>query len=211
MTGPDLKALKRRKMELEIARLEADLIVSQVLAEDATREERLSESSDWWNGVFYFTSDVDNASVKELMLEISEFRRYAPRKPITLYLNSDGGLNTAGLHLYAFLSDIPKLTIHVRGWAASMATVILQAAKTRRIDREAHLMIHKSGQSLPWMGADNAMLEAEVTMAWSKQTIRILASRSNLTERELDLRTKHRDWYLTATEALHFGLVDELV
>jgi ATP-dependent protease ClpP protease subunit len=61
------------------------------------------------------------------------------------------------------------------------------------------------------MAADDLMLEAQVTRAWSMQTLRILASRSSLSVQELDDRTKHRDWYLSAPDALLVGLVDEIV
>lgn len=206
-----LQQLKQRKLELEIEKLEADVETAQAIAADAVREEKLNESADWFHGVFYFTDEVENSSVKQLMLEISEFRRYAPRKPVTLYLNSEGGLNTAGMHLYAFLKDVPKLTIHVRGWAASMATVILQAATVRRMDHEAHLMVHKSSLSLERMGADDLSVEAAVTMAWSKQCMAILADRAKLSAEVFNERTKHRDWHLNAAEAWAVGLVDELV
>jgi ATP-dependent protease ClpP protease subunit len=125
-------------------------------------------------------------------------------------MDSQGGLNTAGLHAYSFLCEVPKLTIHVRGWAASMAPVILQAATVRRMDREAHMMIHKSTMSIERVDADTFMLEAESLKVWSKQVIRIIASRSRLSEEELHERTLHRDWYLTAPEALELGFADEV-
>lgn len=217
-TPAELVPLLKRKLELEIRKLEADVAkaasdadLAETVAWSALLEQHLEESSDWLNGVFYFVGDVDNDSVVSLMQDVSTFRRYRPRHGVTLYLNSDGGLNTAGLHLYEFLCDVPRLTIHVRGWAASMATVILQAAKVRRMDAEAHLMIHKSNYGVPRLDADSFMVEAETLKVWSAQVLRILAGRSHLTEKQLDDKTKHRDWYLTGPEALRLGFVDELV
>lgn len=196
------------RAEVEKAQAEAELAWAQ--AAKARLDVVEFEACDWANGVFHFVRDVDDASVVELIQDLNAFRRYAPRRAVTLYLNSAGGLNTAGLHLYSHLLDVPRLTIHVRGWAASMATVILQAARVRRMDEEAHLLVHKSNFAMPRADADTFMLEAETLKAWSAQVLRILASRSALTVEELDERTKHRDWYLTGPEALAVGLVDEL-
>lgn len=192
--------LRKRKLELEIEKLE-----------HALRTQKMADTGDWVNGVFHFVGDIADETVLDIVRDVGEFRRFAPRKPVTLHLNSAGGLNTAGLHLYSFLREVPKLTIHVRGWAASMATVVLQAATVRRMDAEAHLLVHKSNYCVPRLDADSFMVEAETLKTWSEQVLRILADRSHLTLEELDARTKHRDWYLTGPEALAHGLVDELV
>ena len=203
--------LRKRKLQLEVEKLEQEAELFRAQAAEAVREQKLHDTGDWVNGVFHFVGDVADESVLDAVRDIGEFRRFAPRKPVTLHLNSSGGLNTAGLHLYSFLREVPKLTIHVRGWAASMATVVLQAATVRRMDAEAHLMVHKSNCGVPRLDADSFMVEAETLKVWSEQVLRILADRSHLTLEELDARTKHRDWYLTGPEALAHGLVDELI
>ena len=137
-----------------------------------------------------------------------------PDQDIYLYINSPGGAVTAGMAIYDTMQFIkPDVTTIVMGQACSMGSLLAQAgaAGKRRMLPNARHMIHQ-----PSGGARGQATDMEI------QVKEILAMKKNLTEiyvkhnsagKTFDelARDMERDRFMSAQEALEYGLVDEVV
>jgi len=135
-----------------------------------------------------------------------------PDKDIYLYINSPGGMVTAGLAIYDTMQYIrPPVSTLCIGQAASMGAVLLAAGRKGRRYALPHsrIMIHQ-----PIGGAQGQATDIDI------QAREILRMREQLNEilarhtgQELDKIMEHtdRDRFLSAHDAVEFGLVDEVI
>lgn len=154
------------------------------------------------------TDEVSEVVCAELLFLAAE----DPEKDISLYINSPGGLVNAGLAIFDTMNFIkPDVSTICMGTCASMAAIILAAgAKGKRFALpNSEVMIHQ-----PLGGAKGQSTEiqiaAENIMKTRKNTTRIL---SELTNKDFDQVWKdtERDNYLSAAEALEYGLIDKII
>lgn len=130
--------------------------------------------------------------------------------PITIYMNHPGGSVIDGLALFDLISSLSNhVTIRVLGTASSMGSVVLQAADHRVAYPSAEIMLH-DGQ----VGFTGLPRDFE---AWGKAVRRdrermygIFAARTGKPAAYYRKKLQH-DWFLTATEALKEGLLDEVL
>ena len=133
-------------------------------------------------------------------------------KPLYLYINSPGGSVIAGLALYDTMQHIasPVITCNI-GMAASMASFILGAGERgKRIALpNSRVMIHQpmggsEGQ------AEDIRVEAEQILK-IKGTLVTMYSQMTGNPREKIIKDLDRDNYMSAQEALSYGLIDKIV
>lgn len=142
-----------------------------------------------------------------LFLETSD-----PGKDISLYINSPGGSVYAGYGIYDTMQyiDCDISTIDT-GIAASMASILLVAgAKGKRFALpHARVMLHQ-----PLGGAQGQASDMEITvkeiLKLKKELFQALADHSGRTFEEIS-RDSDRDYWLTAKEALEYGLIDKVL
>ena len=135
-----------------------------------------------------------------------------PNQEIKLYINSPGGEVDAGLAIYDTMQFVraPVSTI-VIGMAASMAAVILAAGEKGRRYALPHakVMIHQ-----PWGGvrgtASDIAIQAQEILKAKKLLNEILAKHTGQPLEKVEKDTD-RDYYLSAQEALEYGLIDQVV
>lgn len=135
-----------------------------------------------------------------------------PDKDISLYINSPGGSITAGMAIYDTMQyircDVSTICI---GMAASMGAFLLAAGAKgkRRALPNGEILIHQ-----PLGGARGQATEvaihAEQLIKTREKMNRILAERTGQSEEQIALDTE-RDHYMTAEEALKYGLIDEII
>jgi len=133
-------------------------------------------------------------------------------KDIRLYINSPGGVTTAGLAMYDTMqyvqSDVSTVCV---GLAASAAAVLLAAgtAGKRFALPNSKIMIHQ-----PWGGAQgqatDIKIQAEEIIKTRKQINEILAVHSGQNAKKIDTDTE-RDYYMSASEAQDYGLIDSVL
>jgi len=133
-------------------------------------------------------------------------------KDIRLYINSPGGVTTAGLAMYDTMqyvqSDVSTVCV---GLAASAAAVLLAAgtAGKRFALPNSKIMIHQ-----PWGGAQgqatDIKIQAEEIIKTRKQINEILAVHSGQNVKKIDTDTE-RDYYMSASEAQDYGLIDSVL
>lgn len=152
--------------------------------------------------------DVANSIVAQLLFLESE----DPDKDIHLYINSPGGSVTAGLAIYDTMQYIksPVSTICV-GLAASMGAVLLAGgAKGKRLALpNAEIMIHQPLGGARGQASD-IEIQAKNIIKTKERMNKILASHTGQDLAKIAQDTD-RDNYMTAQEALEYGLIDRII
>lgn len=152
--------------------------------------------------------NVANVVVAQLLFLESE----DPDKDIHLYINSPGGVVTAGLAIYDTMQYIrPDVSTICIGQAASMATLLLTAGATgkRYALPLARIMIHQ-----PLGGAQGQSTDIQIQ---AKEILRLREVGNDILvkhtgqPREKVMADTERDNFMTAEEARTYGLIDEVI
>jgi ATP-dependent Clp protease protease subunit len=150
---------------------------------------------------------IANLVIAQLLFLESE----DPTKDISLYVNSPGGVVTAGLAIYDTMQYLkaPVSTICI-GMAASMASVLLAAgAKSKRFALpNSRIMIHQGSAGFRGNTPDVEIQMREV-MHLTDRLTRILAAHTGQTPEKVKADSD-RDFYMSADEAKAYGIIDEV-
>ena len=152
--------------------------------------------------------DVANSIVAQLLFLESE----DPDKDINLYINSPGGSVTAGLAIYDTMQYIkPQVSTICVGLAASMAAILLAGgAKDKRLALpNAEVMIHQ-----PLGGARGQASDIEIqakNIIKTKERMNKILAHHTGQNFETIAHDTDRDNYMTADEALKYGLIDKII
>ena len=152
--------------------------------------------------------DVANSIVAQLLFLESE----DPDKDINLYINSPGGSVTAGLAIYDTMQYIkPQVSTICVGLAASMGAILLAGgAKGKRLALpNAEIMIHQPLGGARGQASD-IEIQAKNIIKTKERMNRILASHTGQ-DYDTVARDTDRDNYMTADEALKYGLIDKII
>ncbi|MEN6547741.1 MAG: ATP-dependent Clp protease proteolytic subunit [Armatimonadia bacterium] len=151
---------------------------------------------------------VASLTIAQLLFLQSEDRT----EPIHMYINSPGGSTTAGLGIYDTMQYIgPEVHTWCVGLAASMAAVLLAAGEPgkRHALPHARVLIHQ-----PWSPgiagqATDLKIQAEEILRTRESLNKILAHHTGQALDRIEKDTD-RDYYMSASEAKAYGLVDEV-
>jgi len=151
--------------------------------------------------------EVANLIVAQLLFLDGE----DPEKPINLYINSPGGIVTAGLALYDTIQHIkpPVSTICV-GQAASMAALLLCAGtKGRRFALpHSRILIHQPLGGVQGQATDIDIQAREIMRMRDRLNDIIALHTGQLIDKVR--KDTDRDFFMTATEAKDYGIIDEV-
>lgn len=135
-----------------------------------------------------------------------------PDKDIHLYINSPGGVVTAGMAIFDTMNYIkaPVSTICI-GQAASMGAVLLTAGENgkRFALPHARIMIHQPSGGSHGQATD-IMIQAEEILRMKRELNRLLAKLSGQPVERLEKDTE-RDFFMSAEEAKDYGLIDAVM
>ena len=136
-----------------------------------------------------------------------------PSKPIYLYINSPGGSVTAGMAIYDTMQYIKceVVTICV-GLAASMGAFLLASGTSgkRLALPHARIMIHQPMGGTVRLQATDIDIEAKEILRIRHELNGIMAERSGQTIEKIAKDTD-RDYYMSAAEAVEYGLIDKVI
>ena len=135
-----------------------------------------------------------------------------PKKEISLYINTPGGLVTAGLGIYDTMQYIkPDVSTLCIGQAASMGSFLLAAgAKGKRFSLpNSRIMVHQPSAGYQGQATD-IEIHAKEILALKDRLNKIYAKHTKKSESEIK-KALERDNFMTPTEAKSFGLIDEVV
>ena len=152
--------------------------------------------------------DVANAIIAQLLF----LEQQDPDRDISLYINSPGGVVTAGMGIYDTMQYIkPDVATICVGQAASMGALLLAAgtAGKRSCLPHSRVMIHQ-----PSGGARGQVTDIQIAAMESQRikdmTAKTLAKHTGKTVEQINKDTE-RDNFLTSDEAVAYGLVDKVV
>jgi ATP-dependent Clp protease, protease subunit len=154
------------------------------------------------------TDDLANLIIAELIFLESE----DPDKDIHLYINSPGGVVTAGLAIYDTIQYVrPAVSTLCMGQASSMGALLLAAgAKGKRFALpNARIMIHQPMGGFQGQASDIAIHAKEILRV-REDINRILAKHTGQDLPKIQSDTD-RDFFMTSSEAKEYGLIDEVV
>ena len=162
--------------------------------------------------IIFLGEEINSVSANLVVAQLLHLESQDAEKDISLYINSPGGEVYSGLAILDTMNFIkPQVSTICVGMAASMAAVLLSAgAKGKRFCLpHSKVMIHQ-----PSGGAQGQQTEIEIVAEEIKKTRRelnqILSDASGQPIETVQADTE-RDNYLTASEALDYGLIDRIV
>lgn len=156
--------------------------------------------------------EVTDASANLIVAQLLYLESQDPDKDIQLYINSPGGSVTAGMAIYDTMQYIkPDVSTICIGMAASMGAFLLSSgAKGKRfVLPNAEIMIHQPSAGTSGQITDMSIHLKRLELVKQRMT-RIL---SENTGKDYDtvLNACERDNFMTADEALNFGLIDKVI
>ena len=135
-------------------------------------------------------------------------------KDIYLYINSPGGSVTAGMAIYDTMQFVkPDITTIVMGQACSMGSLLAQAGAKgkRKMLPNARHMIHQPSGGARGQATDMEIQVKEI-LAMKKSLTQIYVDHNSVGKSYEDLaKDMERDYFMSAQEALAYGLVDEVI
>jgi len=153
--------------------------------------------------------DVANAIIAQLLFLASQ----DPEKEIYLYINSPGGSVTAGMAIYDTIQYIrPEVATICVGQAASMGAFLLSAGAKgkRRALPHARVMIHQpSGGTGRAQATDIQIIANEIQRV--KDELNHLLSKHTGQDVKRIAEDTERDNFMTAQQALEYGIIDEII
>ena len=135
-----------------------------------------------------------------------------PKKEISLYINSPGGLVTAGLGIYDTIQYIkPDVSTLCIGQAASMGSFLLSAGtKGKRFSLpNSRIMVHQPSAGFQGQATD-IEIHANEVLSLKKRLNEIYSKHTNKSVEEIKLALE-RDNFMTPENAKEFGLIDKVV
>lgn len=162
--------------------------------------------------IIVLSDEVNDATASLVVAQLLFLEGQDPEKDISLYINSPGGSVTAGLAIYDTMQYIKcDVSTICMGMAASMGAFLLSSgAKGKRIALpNSEIMIHQ-----PLGGAQGQATEIEIAaqhiLRTKKKLNSILAENTGKTVEQITADTERDNW-LTAQEAMDYGLVDKVL
>ena len=161
--------------------------------------------------IVFITGEINDAVANTVVAQLLYLEAKAPQKDITIYINSPGGSVSAGLAFYDTMNYIScdVVTICI-GMAASMGAFLLSSGtKGKRYSLpSSEIMIHQPLGGAQGQASD-IKIQAEHILKTKKKLNTILAANTGRSFDEIEKATD-RDNYLSADEALVYGLIDKI-
>ncbi len=162
--------------------------------------------------VIMLSDQIDDAVASVVTAELLFLEADDPEKDINIYINSPGGSVTAGLAIYDTMNYIkPDVSTICIGLGASMGAFLLSSgAKGKRYALpNAEIMIHQPLGGFQGQASD-IQIHAENILKTKEKLNEILAKNTGQ-DLETIIRDTDRDNFMTAEEAMNYGLIDKVI
>ncbi len=162
--------------------------------------------------IIFLTGPVDDLVSSLICAQLLYLESENPSKDISFYVNSPGGIVTAGLAIYDTMNYIrPDISTVCFGQAASMGSLLLAAgAKGKRYGLpHSRIMIHQPSGGFQGQAAD-IDIQAREILSLRERLNQIYVTHTGQTIDVIEKRMD-RDSFLSPEEAMEFGLIDEVV
>lgn len=162
--------------------------------------------------IIFLGEEVTDQSANIIVAQLLHLEAENPNKDISLYINSPGGSVTAGMAIYDTMHYIKcDVSTICMGMAASMGAFLLAGGtKGKRFALpNAEIMIHQPSGGARGQ-ATEIQIVAENILKTKKKLNEMLAANTGQTYNQICLDTE-RDNYMSAEEALKYGLIDQII
>ncbi|CDA78884.1 ATP-dependent Clp endopeptidase proteolytic subunit ClpP [Negativibacillus massiliensis] len=162
--------------------------------------------------IIMLCDEVNDATASLVVAQLLYLEGQDPDKEISLYINSPGGSVTAGLAIYDTIQYIKcDVSTICMGMAASMGAFLLSAGtKGKRLALpNSTIMIHQ-----PSGGAQGQATDMRIHTEWildTKKRLNKMLSEATGQPLEVIERDTERDNFMTAQQALEYGLIDKII
>lgn len=162
--------------------------------------------------IVFLGTPIDDQVANVVIAQLLFLESEDPDKPVNLYINSPGGSVSAGLGIYDAMQHIKSpVNTTVVGMAASMGALLLAAGTGKRYALpNARVMIHQPHLS----GVGGQVTDIEITAREAVKTKQLMAeilAKHSGQPLERILADTERDRWMSAQEAVKYGLVDEVL
>jgi ATP-dependent Clp protease protease subunit len=161
--------------------------------------------------IIFVTGEVEDHMASVIIAQLLFLESENPSKDISMYINSPGGVVTAGMAIYDTMQYIrPKVSTVCIGQACSMGSFLLAAGEPgmRIALPNARIMIHQPSGGARGMASDIEIQAREILRL--KQQMHEMYSKFTGKSVEAVAEAMDRDTWMSAGEALDFGLVDKV-
>ena len=161
--------------------------------------------------IIFLSDEVNDVTASLVVAQLLYLEAQDPDKDIYLYINSPGGSITSGMAIYDTMNyikcDVSTICV---GMAASMGAFLLSSgAKGKRYSLpNSKIMIHQPLGGAQGQASDIAIVAEEI-LKTKKKLNTILAQNTGQSLDKVEIDTD-RDYYMTADEALSYGIVDRI-
>jgi ATP-dependent Clp protease protease subunit len=162
--------------------------------------------------IIFIGSPISDDLANVIIAQMLHLESEDPDKDIHLYINSPGGAVTAGLAIYDTMQYVrPDISTTCMGQATSMGAVLLAAGtpKKRFALPHSRMMIHQPLAGVQGQASDIA-IQAKEILRMREKLNEILAAHTKQSLKRIETDSD-RDFFMTADEALKYGLIDEVV
>jgi ATP-dependent Clp protease, protease subunit len=162
--------------------------------------------------IIFITGPIEDGMATLVVAQMLFLEAENPKKEISMYINSPGGLVTAGLAIYDTMQFIrPPVSTLCCGQAASMGSMLLAAgAKDSRFALpNARVMVHQPSGGFQGQATD-IMLHAQEILNLKKRLNEIYVKHTGQPIKKIE-DALERDTFLTAEAAKDFGLIDRVI
>lgn len=162
--------------------------------------------------IIFLVGQVDDHTANTIVAQMLFLEADNPEKDISFYINSPGGVVTAGMAIYDTMNFIkPEVSTICMGQAASMGAFLLAAGQKgkRYMLPNARAMIHQPLGGMSGQATDIEIHAREI-LAMKAKLNEILAQNTGQSI-EVIQRDTERDYFMTADKARDYGLVDHVI
>ena len=162
--------------------------------------------------LIFVTGPIEDYGASLMTAQLLFLEAENPKKEVHMYINSPGGIVTAGMAIYDTMQYIrPKIHTYCIGQAASMGSLLLCAGEKgqRYALPNARVMVHQPSASFYGQAADIARHAQEIVKL-KKRLNEIYAQHTGQSVEAIE-KMLDRDTYMTGEEAKAFGLIDQVM
>ncbi len=157
-------------------------------------------------------NEIDDETANSVVSQLLYLSQEDPDQDITMFINSPGGVISSGLAIYDIMQYVScDVSTVCLGVASAMGAFLLGAGTKgkRRAFPNARIMLHQPLGGIRGQAADIEIQAREISLSRSLLTSH-LASFTGQNEAKIE-RDCDRDFYLSAKEAIEYGLIDEIM
>jgi len=162
--------------------------------------------------IIFITGPIEDGMASLVVAQLLFLEAENPKKEVSMYINSPGGIVTSGLAIYDTMQFIrPQVSTLCTGQAASMGSLLLAAgAKDLRFALpNARIMVHQPSGGFQGQATD-IMLHAQEILSLKKRLNEIYVRHTGQPLKKIE-DALERDMFLTAEMAKDFGLIDRVI